>query len=536
MLFHAGQKWDAEGYQVYRENDITVYYKGFFFLRGYHAGEESVQKMLEFYAADSCFDFQKYYGSFRMAVQFPEGDYIFFTDNSRMNCYFYSANLISDNFLKLVKELPEESCKFDRNAVNMLFYLGGIYFERTLIKDVRVLNSFEYLFVKNGQMKKLKKQISDIDGTNTILERGGVESFFKDVARALESYKTVCAITGGYDSRMVLAILNNYIDLDLFISGDNEDNIDIMTAKKVAGEAGLPLEIVKMDNEINEEWVKYSFSYFQGMCPSSHYMFHNIMEFNLDRAKKGYQIALNGDGGVLHKDWEWMQDFPFYHRKHTDFQRLYRQRVRMLDYSQWLGDAIEPEETFDAKMIGNIKKFGKRTNSQTYDSYYFNVYLAKNTPYANANEISYGPLMEYDMVKYSYHLPRRERYFCNFIRKTTTKANEKIAGIRTVYGTNASCRKKDLTIDFFIQFVQYLKKAKRYLTRKYKNYNNVTEDLSKENVNEKVRQLEIARQAVAFCTEQGYLKEGLDYEKIPFPLIDRAIQVYLLDSLGRGET
>lgn len=524
MLLMKNKIYKTNEYCLYEKNDYKVYYKGIFFLRGYRAGIESIRKMLELYMQTGKFEYEKYYGTFSVVVETDSNEYICFSDNSRMSCFFYSSTAISDNFLKLLRAEPRHK-EWDQEAMEMFWQLGGIYFDKTLIKGISVLNSKNYLQIKDGVVTLLTKNVGDIDGKSDITN---VYDFFKDVGYALSEYKVASALTGGYDSRMVTILLNQYLPLDIFFSGENEDQKDLIYARKAATALGKKLELVSMNNEISDQWIIDSFDYFQGMYPTSHYMFHNIMEFNNDRIKKGYQVALNGDGGVLHKDWEWMQDFPFYNKKHINFKKLYKQRVKLLDFSEYLGAQILKNKDFDNMMIDKLKGCQKKTNSQTYDSYYFNIYLAKNTPYANSNIISYGPLMELQLVRYAYHLPRKERYFCNYMRKIMTKTNIKAARVPTVYGPTASSKKSDLFFDFWKQMIQYGEKAVRYFKRRVLNVNNVKEDLSSVNVNSRIRAMDISKKAVSYCVECDYLKPGSDIETIPFQMLDRSINVYLL--------
>ncbi len=72
-----------------------------------------------------------------------------------------------------------------------------------------------------------------------------------------------------------------------------------------------------------------------------------IEGFTRYRKQKGYNIRVTGDGGVLHKDWWWTQDFPFYNKKKVDLNRFYRQRIYLTKINA---------ELFTEEMKKNILK------------------------------------------------------------------------------------------------------------------------------------------------------------------------------------
>ena len=52
-------------------------------------------------------------------------------------------------------------------------------------------------------------------------------------------------------------------------------------------------------------------------------------------------LQLTGDSGILHKDWEWMQDLPFYHKRKTAFRTFYRHRIAFTVRAPFCGEFID---------------------------------------------------------------------------------------------------------------------------------------------------------------------------------------------------
>ena len=194
--------------------------------------------------------------------------------------------------------------------------------------------------------------------------------------------------------------------------------------------------------------------------------------FKKHLGEKNTILFLTGDGGALHKDWEWMQDLPFYHRRKTNLNRFYDQRIEFLKYNNYLGEKLCPVYTNQKKRIlAHLKEYSRSINTESYDFLYY--YISGNRRlYYNLHEFGvfmYAPLNEFEYVRYSYHLPRRKRFFYNQIRKLTTGANKQVARIPTNYATTASSEVRYLMRDVFLQGIDYSKKAIRMFGRKFFN-------------------------------------------------------------------
>lgn len=312
-----------------------------------------------------------------------------------------------------------------------------------------------------------EKGITGIDGPSSI---NNPEEYFTSLAFAIQNEKVSLSLTGGYDSRTLFANLYKRIPLKIFISASSDDDLEPSIGRKIADIAGLPYTIYKTEKpELSEKFMLDQIEDQDGDCLQGMESVSRINGFRHKLMNEGYTLQISGDGGVLHKDWEWMQDLPFYHKKHTDIKRFYHQRIAFECDSKFLGPSLAGiYKTQEQRFIEQMKPYVKSINTQSYDSLYYDVSTVRSSLYnvKRNGYVSYAPMTELETVKYSYHLPRRTRFFYNFLRKLTTDANPKIARIPTDHLTTASSEVRYIIRDLFFQICDYGRKAIRMLGRK----------------------------------------------------------------------
>lgn len=238
---------------------------------------------------------------------------------------------------------------------------------------------------------------------------------------------------------------------------------------------------------------------------------------------------------MLHKDWEWMQDLPFYHKRNTNLPRFYRQRLAFNFDDRDAGPLRDRELTsMRSKVVGTLTSHVRATNTQSYDMLYFHVNGRRDTLYSvHMGGLSlYAPLMERDFVRYSYALPRRQRFFNYNMRNLTTQVDPSIARIPTVYGMTASSEPKYILRDRFYQIVDYGRKLIRMAGRSALGKNLLSDKLTGWTIDDELRGLATSAQAVDFCRRTGIVTESADAQTLSRPHLDRVIQIYLVAHLA----
>ena len=530
MLLKYGEGFiNYDEYQKIEYNGLNIYYRGVFWMRGKKAGRESIEYFAEKYMESGSIPYIELFGAFSCIVEHPGSKVILFTDNSNMHCFFIGDKALGTNFLEVAK--ANEVGSFELDALCEFISLGGVYFGKTLLEGINLTENDKVYIFEEGTIRIVEKGIGGIDGHSTITD---VNEFFREMAYALSERKVTLSLTGGYDSRMVFACLNNYISIDTFISGDNETESDFVVSQRVVLAAGKKQEMIRTPKPyISEDYIKYLFEYAQGVVPFINDGYMRVSSFIKDRADKGYDCYLTGDGGPRHKDWYWVQDLPFYRKKHTNVAKFYDQRIEDIKTHLPWGSTLEPKYTqMRRRMILTLNKFVKQLNTQSYDSFGFNL-LGDSTvklPYTPYSKFisSYAPLWELELVRYSYHLPRRKRFFYNSMRDITTKANPAIARIPTGYGTTASNEAPYVIRDVFFQIVDYFKKACRLVSRKVLKKSLFVGRVTTWSTEQEVRELDLSKKALEYCIQKGYIAEGTNLSEISYSLLGRIIQIYML--------
>ncbi len=517
-----------DGFEKIEFGNLNVYYRGILWMRGKKAGKESVTHFIKKYIDSGKIPFIELFGAFSCIIEYSDGKLILFTDNSNMHCFFIGDKAIGSNFLEVAKTNKVNS--FDIDSLCEFFSLGAVYFRKTLLKGIKLTDNDKVYIYDQGIIHIIEKGIGGIDKKSSISD---VNEFFKEMAYALSELKVTLSLTGGYDSRMVFACLNNYIPVDTFISGDNEKDQDIIVSKRVAKAAGNKQEVIKTTKpNITEDYIYSLFDFSQGIIPFLTDGDMNIINFIINRANNGYNCYLSGDGGPMHKDWWWQQDLPFYNKKDTNVMKFYDQRIQYIKENYFCGKKlINANNLLKKRMLKGINKFVGATNTQSYDNFYYYLNGSKMVIHINtfSSKIpSYSPLWELELVRYSYNLPRYKRFFYNSMRDITTKANPAIAKIPTCYGTTASNEIPLIIRDILFQFIDYGKKMFRLFGRKLFNKSLFTGNVIKWSTEDDVRKLELTNRALDYCKQQEFIAEEANISNLSYPLLGRIVQIYML--------
>jgi hypothetical protein len=517
---------NSNGFNSIYRNGYTYFYSGLIWMRNKKAGKETIKYIADLFEEKNDIPFIDIYGSFYCGILNPSGRLIFFTDNSNMHSFYIGQNVIGTNFLEVIKENNVKD--FDEDALREFLKFGTTYFGKTLIKKVKLSESDKYYICENAEILIREKGIGGIEDRSSITD---VNKFFEEMSYSLSELNLTLSLTGGYDSRMVFAALSKNIPINVFISGNNKKDTDIIYSQRVANAVGYDIDIIESQKaKVTEGYLNYLFKFAQGIEPYLNNGYIRINDFINNRVNKGFNCYLTGDGGVLHKDWWWMQDLPFYRKKTFDFNRFYSQRINFRNEIIPWGNALAIDEnTIEESIVSELIKYKMPLNSQTYDSLYFNVNgkrLSINYSVHSSYINTYAPLWERELVKYSYNLPRRDRFFYNSIRKITTKASKDIARVPTNYGTTASSELPYLLRDILFQGVDYFKKACRLLGRKLLKRNLFVGNAVTWTVEDDVRALPISREALKYSIKNEILKEDTSLDSISFTLLGRLIQIY----------
>lgn len=525
---------NTKEFQKIEINGTMYYLNGLFYFDGNHIGEESVRAFDEAALNDESGCIERMRGSFSLIIKKADRVTVY-SDNSNMHCFYYSEDCISNSCIELTRFMKKSGKKISLNdeAIYQQYAFGKVFGPRTYVNEIRFTDYSEYVVIVEGKIHIENKNIGDISCSST---QQSMASFLHSFGRTIKGEKVACALTGGYDSRMIFAILNNELDnLDCVICGDNKEDKDIIVSKKVAEVAGANWQLIDAQKpRITGQYLEEVFNISDGLEMYIDTYRLRWLQYVDYLRKNDYSVCLSGDGGVLHKDWEWKQDIPFYNKKKTDLNRYYLQRIAcqqdMRNAGNRLLALVKPQKEWFLKQL---KSMQKETNTQSYDMFY--NYLNGNRRFeynlCNGKNLFYAPLQEMDIVRYSYHLPRFDRTFYNQNRMVTSEANLNVARVPTNYGTNASNLTSDKIIDIWFELRYMLIRISRHLYRRFTKKTIGGQKATTWTCTDDIRHNNLAKDALAWAKRNEYASNQCKMDDLNERKIGAIIYGYLWDKL-----
>jgi hypothetical protein len=262
-----------------------------------------------------------------------------------------------------------------------------------------------------------------------------VEGFFEDLSAALHGLRVSADLTGGTDSRLIAALLAPDLDVEFAISG-SAGNTDIEISERVARALGRPLHVVyhRVDDLDAEAGDLFEAS--DALCDML--TFHRIRQNALARRARGVEVAITGGGGELYKDFWWLQDFPRYRSRRSNLERLFDMRFRAVALPDGLlaGDYAAAASQIRDRTIRAMRGRVMPLNTQTYDRIYYEMKMW-SIPFASMVSRLIpcdAPLLDPELVRFGFALPRSDRFMNRFHRRVVTAAAPEVARLGTTQG------------------------------------------------------------------------------------------------------
>lgn len=514
------------------ENWISCSYPGFrvllqgvFFTPGRKAGRETVDELAqEIAAGEICF--QNYFGSYIIVVEHENGDLTLWCDNSYMRNLYCSKHFFGTDIRGVAR--AEGLHALDESALCEYLTFTRTFSRRTLIRGIKVCEHDKYYRI-GERLEILDKGIGTLDDPPTITDP---DVFFRDLCKSLRDEKTICALTGGYDSRLVTAAFCTYGNADCFISGDNPEADEICIAREAAEKAGKDLIILAPSFErlgdLNDA-VRAQFDRGTYAAPMSTNGLR-IAWFQDELKRMGYDVLVTGDAGGMHKDFWFKQDFPFYWSKRSNMKKLVDSRFVVTRKDQYLGEALQPVyRRVLGEAYNQFARMKRDRNARSYLAAAWADWESTSLKQPGADVIAmYAPLQEFELAKYSFSILPKGKRMNRFHRTYLSRWQPAMAKVRTIYGTNASDAPLDLAKDFFLEFRQILRSAIRYLQRKLLRRNlPIFRSVNKTDLDGAILDCTTAREATAWAMQRGYLREGVS--AVPNGLAGKLIYCFLLE-------
>lgn len=523
---------DNSGYEIFERyysdgEKIVVYYNGLVFIRGARAQDESISLIVEQYKNNGKINFRDIFGSYVLIIT-DSKSIIVFSDNSNMHGIYRSKNYLSSSIAEIG---ALTGGKINNKALcEYLTFHRSIYTD-TIIEGVDKLPANEYLVInkKTDSFQYKDKKIGDIDNGSNI---DNPKAFFRDFAKSIDRMKSIAALTGGFDSRLVACMINKYKKTDCFISGDNDEGADIICSKKTAEAAGFKWDriIPPSPKEKADELVKkiYKEGQYKVEINSSGYRINYFMSI-LD---KKYDILLSGNAGDMHKGFWDIRTIPFYPRgRKADMHKFARKYFISPSTSIYLGDSLKDEYNIIERET--YTKFDRLIKDTVLKSCLCGgwcdwvPYSLQNTQ--NSHLHVYSPLQEYELVKYSYSIAPKGKRMNMFHRRLISYYNKPASRVRSIYRTSCSDNLIYLLCDYFSMIEYYVEGFVKMISRKlFNTKSHLNKSVQKEDLMPLIRSSKIANDSVEWGREKGYISGKFKIDSIPDEILRKIIYSFLL--------
>ena len=457
------QDLSERGLRWWENDQLAVGWKGHLFVPGFAAGEASVAELAKTMATRNLaevasdlagvfglFVFDKAARSWQVAV-----------DNGGQYKVYYDRQDVGTSFLELLRTRPLAASELDKEALTELLAHGYIMAGRTAVSSIGKLRGNEVLELgADGRIRRTPKRLAaeQPGGTEAVL------AHFAALAKSLAGRALSVDATGGFDSRLLLALLAKHgLPFELAVSG-YRGTPDTEIPAQLAGLLGRPFHLSGHDLADLDRALTDAFQSSDGLMDVRRW--HRDRQLAADRLARGVEVIAHGGGGELFRDHCFIQDFPRYGSSHVNIERYYRLRMYPVtippEYLTVAGREILAG--VQAATLARFSELKAPTNNETYDSIYYFLRTPEHFGQHYANYINLGldvvaPLLDYHNVRVALALPPWGRFFYGWHRQVITGANPVLAAMPTAEGFSASSETPRMAADAWSYGMTQLRRA-----------------------------------------------------------------------------
>ncbi len=497
--------------------DITVHFWGAFIYKNYKVGEASIKVLIENYLCNNI-DFNKMWGSYRIIiVDGPKS--MFFCDNAGNMCFFIDSDIvsISPSLLSLVKK--KNKIKPNYYTIAQLLYFNCTYDYATIIDGIKHSDPNLYYIIEKGNLVQYQKKLHSFSDLKNF---SSLKTFMERILDAIDAEKIAAVISGGTDSRCVLAHLMALdAKLELTISG-KQDHIDVILAKLIAEKLAYPLHVSR-EFIREEDWFAKSFAASDAMMGTLGR--YRLLLHVLMLQEMGIKFLFGGVGGELYKNSFINQDFPFY-KGQPAWDKFYHFKVASFDYpSNCMGaKVIEYFKIMRVCVVDKLKEVGKEGKDKYQQYNLAGFFLLQNrlvtVSNSNANFVTpLSPLMERDVVALTYDVDPWNLEMQRFQRREITEYCPSIKDIPTDRGLSCNIAFGAIQKEKMRNFVFLTKIVLQRFFNRERTVGRIDECFELG-----LKHTHFFR-AVNVCKELDILPRDIAIEKIPTPIADRIITI-----------
>ena len=416
----------------------VFYLTGLFMYREERAGEASALAFVRDFDRGAA-RFDDCTGSYRVRIAYPDGREVYFGDNAGLMRWYIGPK----GFFTSLREAAPDSRTPDYPAIAQFFCLayGRIHGTDTVMREVHRSDLRKYYEVRGGTVLEKDKGLTpmwELPG-----EPDALQHQMERLAKAVEGAEgIVCTITGGADSRLILAhMLHAGMDPMLDITGA-EDHPDVVVAKQIAARLNRPILHVPDDPEPG--WIDGAVQAADGMTGVCG--IYRLHKKALRLEQEGYVLELGGLGGEFYKNSAINLDYPFYGGK-PNWKRFLRIKSMLASQplAAFAGKTAEEAAKCPEKELAYLKRYAGKQKLDAYLSAYYDILQEGSSPAVCANTrryIQYNPMFERNVTAMAYHTNPHKMDGWAIHREQVSRLCPEIKDIRTDHGMTLDIGRK----------------------------------------------------------------------------------------------
>lgn len=283
--------------------EATIYLTGLFMYREEPAGDASALAFFREFLRDAA-DFECCTGSYRMRIAYPDGREIYFGDNAGIMRWYIGPK----GFFTTLREAAPDNPSPNESAIAQFLHYGCIYGPETVLHEVRRTDPGKYYLLENGSVQEKGKGLLPLEDLEAPEDALAVQ--MRRLSRAVSGRGDIaCTITGGIDSRTILAhMIHCGLHPLLDITGKPTD-IDVVIAQKVAEHLDEKLLFIQESPE-EENWLEDVIREADGMAGVCG--LYRLYKKARQLPEEGILLECGGLNGEMYKNSFINQDYPFY--------------------------------------------------------------------------------------------------------------------------------------------------------------------------------------------------------------------------------
>jgi asparagine synthase (glutamine-hydrolysing) len=259
--------FENRGFHWY--NNDTIFVKGYFFDKDNNLFEK--EEMMQFFSDNLSPDYffkkiKEINGLFSIIIKTPDYTYIA-SDIARSFPLFYITNnnqlQISDRIDFLKKEVPDYT--IDENALEAYLSAGYTLGNKTFIKNIYQVQSCEAIVFKRENIylrqfyfSYFAENIHSLSYKQIFSKAVFIlNSVFFDLIKTLNNRTVVIPLSGGYDSRLIAALLKkyNYENVVCFTFG-KKNNPEISNSEKTAKRLNFKWIFIEYSEDLIKNYIE----------------------------------------------------------------------------------------------------------------------------------------------------------------------------------------------------------------------------------------------------------------------------------------